>query len=644
MEPYVNDLDRLERQLREFPEKERLALAKLEVNRVTAIEAIDAEKDRLVKSDIGRLHARNCRLLGPEYLERSKNIARFRELEELENQVLENRARRQRTLERHQNLIEPTRERLERERLELQEEIRRLRQLELEETFDTASEGGIEESEESESGEDTFIERPQFAQFGLENPEIEEIDEIEIPEVGILEEEEEEEELEIIPAYLFEERRMANLGRLNDIPKFTGTNKGVDDPETHLLEFGDAISNFEGVVYPPQNQNQATLVIRLFIHSIRGRARQWFQNAYPNADQRQTVAHWNAIVEEFKRKFNICGDTDEERMYAWKNMKWDGKTDVDMFMNKYRKLGTQLGLNEAQILMNFKCENPKYYLLLQQAGTLNEALEALKRATAMQDLFKGKSDSDTDISKTLPFMMGQDVDEDDYDDELLAMTDKRGKNNVRKTKNKDFQILESRVGKLENKIGDQLDSINSAIDNLAQDQNRFQGNQGNRPNFRQNQNYRGPPTQLPNFLRKLVSTQQRQGNQDRTTCAWCQFNNHSLSTCWKFGRDVERMTGLKLIKPNGRYLTGGFNGFNSGRQQVQRNQRLGANSNINPNRNRRTKQKPPDRLNAMPEEDEYMMALVSELCEYNDFTYEDSDCLYEMTETDNEESYDQLNN
>ena len=104
------------------------------------------------------------------------------------------------------------------------------------------------------------------------------------------------------------------------------------------------------------------------------------------------------------------------------------------------------------------------------------------------------------------------------------------------------------------------------------------------------------------------------------------------------------MTGLKLIKPNGRYLTGGYNGFNSGRQQVQRNQRLGANANPNPNRIRRTKQKPPDRLNAIPEEDEYMMALVSEQCEYNDFTYEDSDCVYEMTETDNDDPYDQLNN
>ncbi|MCG8430616.1 MAG: hypothetical protein MJA29_05555, partial [Candidatus Omnitrophica bacterium] len=97
-------------------------------------------------------------------------------------------------------------------------------------------------------------------------------------------------------------------------------------------------------------------------------------------------------------------------------------------------------------------------------------------------------------------------------------------------------------------------------------------NRGNNQGFRQN---RGPLTQTPGLLKKFASVQQKQnrGNQDRTTCAWCQFNNHSLSTCYKFGLDVEKMTGLKLIKPNGQYLTG-----SRGKPQGQRNQRFRGNA------------------------------------------------------------------
>ena len=38
-----------------------------------------------------------------------------------------------------------------------------------------------------------------------------------------------------------------------------------------------------------------------------------------------TIADWNALKEEFKEQFNPVGNTSEEQMASWGNIKWDDR-------------------------------------------------------------------------------------------------------------------------------------------------------------------------------------------------------------------------------------------------------------------------------------------------------------------------------
>ncbi|MCG8431318.1 MAG: hypothetical protein MJA29_09115, partial [Candidatus Omnitrophica bacterium] len=281
-------------------------------------------------------------------------------------------------------------------------------------------------------------------------------------------------------------REMALQAGLKDIPKFTGENRELDIPDTHILEFGGALKIFPEVVYPPTNQAQATAVIRLFIYSLQKKARKWIENAFPDPEQRQTVEHWNTIKEAFLRKFNVHGDTPEQRLHAWKSMKWDGKIDIDDYVDKYRSLGQQLGYNEAQILMNFKHDmGVKYFLALNQCGTMHEAADQLKKITAMERIKKEEASSTT---PDLPFMMGVDIldpfsqSEEAEEETLLALLERQARQGKSKNSRKSAHPMKGDIamkldeiqGNLESRVDgieSHLENLSTTIDNFAQSQN-----------------------------------------------------------------------------------------------------------------------------------------------------------------------------
>ena len=74
--------------------------------------------------------------------------------------------------------------------------------------------------------------------------------------------------------------------------------------------------------------------------------------------QHANVADWNALKEQFKQQFNPVGNTREEQMAGWRNIKWDGNETLDEFSYRVTQLGKALGLNDQHILDTFKLGLP----------------------------------------------------------------------------------------------------------------------------------------------------------------------------------------------------------------------------------------------------------------------------------------------
>ena len=70
------------------------------------------------------------------------------------------------------------------------------------------------------------------------------------------------------------------------------------------------------------------------------------------------VADWNPLKEQFKQQFNPVGNTREEQMASWRNIKWDGNETLDDFSYRVTKLGKVQGLNNQHILDTFKLGLP----------------------------------------------------------------------------------------------------------------------------------------------------------------------------------------------------------------------------------------------------------------------------------------------
>ena len=99
----------------------------------------------------------------------------------------------------------------------------------------------------------------------------------------------------------------------------------------------------------------------------------------PEAD-RTTVAHWNTIKTAFKDHFNPLGSTREQRVRAWKDMRWDPTTEsIDDFSYKYK----ELGLNQENIYDNFKaCVPGQYFVFVYNAANMADAIANLKKCIA----------------------------------------------------------------------------------------------------------------------------------------------------------------------------------------------------------------------------------------------------------------------
>ena len=124
-----------------------------------------------------------------------------------------------------------------------------------------------------------------------------------------------------------------------------------------------------------------------------------------------TVADWNALKEQFKQQFIPVGNTREEQVASWRNIKWDGNETIDEFSYSVTQLGKALGLNDQHILDIFKLEMPSnIYVNLVHIDGIQATLNMAKRLMAVS---KGPSLGASAISN-IPFMVASNHDGFDF--------------------------------------------------------------------------------------------------------------------------------------------------------------------------------------------------------------------------------------
>ena len=114
------------------------------------------------------------------------------------------------------------------------------------------------------------------------------------------------------------------------------------------------------------------------------------------------VADSNALKEQFKQQFNPVGNTREEQMASWRNIKWNGNETLDEFSYRVTQLGKALGLNDQHILDTFKLGLPSnFYVNLIHRDGMQATLNMAKRPMAVSN---GTLPSASAISN-IPFMV-----------------------------------------------------------------------------------------------------------------------------------------------------------------------------------------------------------------------------------------------
>ena len=146
-------------------------------------------------------------------------------------------------------------------------------------------------------------------------------------------------------------QRMVVVDSMRNLPKFSG--EKTESADNHLDAFDDYLKIQQINV---ADVNVAQIITRSG-YSLFGKATKWF-NKGRESRQHATVTDWNTSKEQFNQQFNPVGNTREEQMASWINIKWDGNETLDEFSYRVTQLGKAVDLNDQHILDTFKLGLP----------------------------------------------------------------------------------------------------------------------------------------------------------------------------------------------------------------------------------------------------------------------------------------------
>ena len=160
----------------------------------------------------------------------------------------------------------------------------------------------------------------------------------------------------------------------------------VDDREYHRTVVKDVVSKFKA--------------------SLKGKLQLWFEMQYPTPDDEpKTKEAYEKMVLSFITEHSPIGSTREQRIMAWRSLKWDPAQErLDDFVYKLKRIGQELGKSADEQLEYFKCSVPPHlYLYLQGTTTIKEAMENIKRACALGGVSE-QTPVETRTTQSVPFM------------------------------------------------------------------------------------------------------------------------------------------------------------------------------------------------------------------------------------------------
>ena len=364
-----------------------------------------------------------------------------------------------------------------------------------------------------------------------------------------------------------EQFNMANQLRwsVQSVSKFHG--ESGQSSAQHLYEFDDFLraARIEAPA-PAGDQDELDVnvshIINDFVTTLKGKARVWFDMNVPEAE-RETKRHWNAIREKFKAYFHPLGSTKEQRIRAWKDMRWDPiKEAIDDFAYRYKELGMSLGLTNDSIFDNFKaCIPGQYFVFVYNANDMPQAVDNLKKCLAA-----GPMVSSTPMNPTV--VPTQATTQKDDKLKFMAMTEETHQEMFNQLQD----TIDERLGPMEEGMYETKEMIDQMYQMISQGQQnqgqmRFNQGQGQLSNrFGQNQNkFNRGRGQNQNFGQKRGGQNgfnRNGGNNREVFCTFCKKYRHQVGNCIALKAELRK---------RGYRIAGGTNGFGNGFNGGQRN-------------------------------------------------------------------------
>ena len=373
----------------------------------------------------------------------------------------------------------------------------------------------------------------------------------------------------------------------------------------HLYEFDDFLKAAR--IEAPDDGEDANVahIINDFVTTLKGKARIWFDMNVPEGE-RTTLAQWNVIRNKFKAYFHPLGSTKEQRIRAWKDMRWDPiKEAIDDFAYRYKELGLSLGLQQDSIFDNFKaCIPGQYFVFVYNANDMPQAVDNLKKCIAAGPMVPNTVNTTTVTTATTT----------QKDDKLkfMAMTEEAHQEIFNQLQD----TIDERLGPMEEgmcETRELMDQVYQMISQGQQNQNqgqmRFNSNQGQMPNqFGQNQNRfnKGGCGQTQNFGQKKSGQNnfnKNGGNNREVYCTFCKRYRHQVGNCIALKAEL-RKRGYRIANNTNGFGNNGF-GNNGGQRNGGQPNRGGSNNRGGKNFQNRNGGRSgfQDRMNSMNEED-----------------------------------------
>ena len=303
------------------------------------------------------------------------------------------------------------------------------------------------------------------------------------------EEEEEEEEDD-------SNNNMPNQPRWSDLPRFDPKKHQENDPRSHMFDLKSFLKQHGYKIdFKPEEETAGTEncadIIRLFIASLQGRARDWFEYAFPESEHpsREILKDWLEFTAAFEKNYSLVGSTVVEQQQALRSLKWEpAKQSLDDFITTFIRLMRVMHIDSKTQVGIFSLAMPlAMYPLLAKEETLNGAIEQAKQGviigmgvTPMTPILTTPQPAPVEPAKPVPFMPINDP----------------------------YIPSENRV---ENKMADSINVLTQTVDNLKShlDDAMYVTASNNRGNYQprfQNGNFQ------PGFQRNNYQNRPQNGN------------------------------------------------------------------------------------------------------------------------------------